>query len=177
MKILTRFFCALLLVSTATAQTATTPIKINLSVDGLKYVTVEFTDLGFFQPLGSADEAMKRYPALASAIKAALESSLDGLDEVAASKRVSEMDDKGIPLSKTAADKHAKRIKGFVADREPKLKNVALTDPVRAAKKMAEYIDAGIPISKATRDAVNKAQPKPPTLAPSPTPTPSDGLD
>lgn len=173
MKTLTAFLYALALVTAATAQT-TTPIKINLTVDGLNYVTIEFTDLGLFQPVGSADEAIKRYPALAPAIKAAIEASLDGLDEVAAAKRVSEANAKGIVLSKAASDKHAKRLKDFIADREPKLKKVALTDPTRAAQKMKEYLDAGIQISKATQDAVAAAQPMPKST---PVPTPqSDGL-
>ncbi len=154
--------------------TATTTITVN--VQDLNNVLVNLPEFGLFQPVGKLDEAIKRYPSVAAAIKAQVESDLNTMYETTVAKRLSDLTAMGVTLSKAATDKQTARIDKFRKDKEPLLIAVAAKDPARAVQKLKEFLDAGIPISKATQDAVAKAQLKPsPTQTPVPTPTP-DGL-
>jgi len=149
-----------------------TPVTVNVSE--LRLVTINFTDLGQFINAGPIGDAIKRYPALAPLIRSQLEAGLDTMDEPTLSKRLAELSDAGVSITKAAADKHATRIEKFRRQREAALLKVKDTDPARAKQKLEELLAAKIPIDSKIQDAVNRAAtPIPPAT---PAPTPNDGL-
>jgi hypothetical protein len=167
------FACAL----SAAAQTpapiaSVAPVTVNVS--DLSFITINLPDFGQFISAGPVSDAIKRYPKYAPLIITQLESSLDIMDEPAASKRLSDLAAAGVTISKPVADKQAARIDRFRKQRESALMKVKDTDPGRAKLKLDELLAAKIPIDPKVQAAVNSAAA--PASAASPAPTPNDGL-
>lgn len=123
---------------------------------------------------GDVRDVLANYAGLATALKTAIKTKLDGLDTLSAARYWKDLQDRNVTLPAASTTAINSRIDTFRQQKETALMAVRNSDPARAKAKMDELLAAGIPISQATQDAVNAKQPVQPTATP--VPTPNDGL-